>query len=160
MHDTSVNGYLLLKKFTIFIFILPWSLFFVFWLMFGAEGPPFRLHFDKENRFENMHEKSFFLQMDFCTKLLITKVDRSTNTCFLFCKLFIASKGHCKTCYFPGFTISKCHWFLPVYFVKIRLTFDMKKWLWKSEFRYIWPSVPNQAKYLEPFYGRFYRPLA
>ena len=44
--------------------------------------------------------------------------------------------------------------------VKIWLSFDVEKWLWKSEFCYIWPSIPNQAKYLEPFYGHFHRPLA
>ena len=46
------------------------------------------------------------------------------------------------------------------FFVKIRLIFDIEKWLWKSEFCYIWPSIPNQTKHLEPFYGCFHRPLA
>ena len=41
-------------------------------------------------------------------------------------------------------------------FIKIRLIFDLEKWLWKSELCYIWPSIPNQTKYLEPFYGRCY----
>ena len=46
------------------------------------------------------------------------------------------------------------------FFLKICLIFNIGKWLWKSEFCYIWPSIPNQAKYLEPFYGRFQIPLA
>ena len=50
--------------------------------------------------------------------------------------------------------------FNEIFFVKIRLIFDIEKWLWKSEFRSFWPSIPNQAKYLEPFYCRFHRPLA
>ena len=33
-------------------------------------------------------------------------------------------------------------------------------WLYKSELCYIWPSIPNQTKYLTPFYGSFHRPLA
>ena len=45
-------------------------------------------------------------------------------------------------------------------FVDIQLIFDIEQWLWKSEFCYIWPSIPNQAKYLEPFYGRFHRALS
>ena len=49
---------------------------------------------------------------------------------------------------------------MKTFFVNIRLIFDIEKWLWKSEFCYIWPSIPNQAKYLESFYGRFHRPLA
>ena len=48
---------------------------------------------------------------------------------------------------------------MKIFFVKIRLIFDIEKWLWKSEFCYIWPSIPNQAKYLEPFYGLVYSPL-
>ena len=43
--------------------------------------------------------------------------------------------------------------------IEIRLVFDIEKWLWKSEFCYIWPSIPNQTEYLEPFYGPFHRPL-
>ena len=30
----------------------------------------------------------------------------------------------------------------------------------KNEFCYVWPSIPNQSKHLEPFYWRFHRPLA
>ena len=43
--------------------------------------------------------------------------------------------------------------------IMIWLIFDIEKWLWKSEFCYIWPSIPNQTEYLEPFYGPFHRPL-
>ena len=35
-----------------------------------------------------------------------------------------------------------------------------RKIIFKSELCYIWPSIPNRSKYLEPFYGRFHRPLA
>ena len=51
-------------------------------------------------------------------------------------------------------------WRLPNWSWLIRHSPNIEKWLWKSEFRYIWPSIPNQAKYLEPVYGHFHRPLA
>ena len=38
--------------------------------------------------------------------------------------------------------------------IKIRL-FDIEKWLWKSELCYIWPSISNGTKYIEPSYGLF-----
>ena len=44
---------------------------------------------------------------------------------------------------------------MKIFFAKIRLIFDIEKWLWKSEFCYIRPSLPNQAKYLEPFMAVF-----
>ena len=31
---------------------------------------------------------------------------------------------------------------------KVRLICDIENWLWKSEFCYIWPSIPNQTKYI------------
>ena len=33
--------------------------------------------------------------------------------------------------------------------IKIRMIFYIEKWLCKSEFCYIWPSIPKQTKYLE-----------
>ena len=41
-------------------------------------------------------KKIIFLQMVFFTKWLMTKVDRSKNTYFLFCKIFIKPKCHSK----------------------------------------------------------------
>ena len=44
---------------------------------------------------------------------------------------------------------------MKIFFRKIRLIFDIEKWLWKSEFCYIWPSIPNQAKCLRTFLWPF-----
>ena len=44
--------------------------------------------------------------------------------------------------------------FNEIFFVKIWLIFDIEKWLWKSEFCYIWPSIPNQAPRLFNNYVR------
>ena len=37
--------------------------------------------------------------------------------------------------------------------IKIWLIFDVEKGLRKSEWCCIWPSIPNQTKYIEPIYG-------
>ena len=43
---------------------------------------------------------------------------------------------------------------------KIRLIFDIEKWLWKPELCFMWPSIPKQSKFLEHFYGCFHRPYS
>ena len=40
---------------------------------------------------------------------------------------------------------------------KYSADFWHRKWL--SELCYIWPSIPNGTKYLEPFFGHFHKPF-
>ena len=62
-----------------------------------AEVPWFCLHFVSKNPLQKCAgKKLFFLQMVFFTKWLMTKVDRSKNTYFLFFEIFIKSKCHSK----------------------------------------------------------------
>ena len=68
-----------------------------FFTFFRADGPRSRLHFVSKNPFTKMcRKKIIFLQMVFFTKCLMTKVDRSKNSYFLFCEIFIKSKYHSK----------------------------------------------------------------
>ena len=46
-----------------------------------------------------------------------------------------------------------------IFFCKDLADFWRRKWLWKSEFCHIWPFIQNLTKDLEPFDGRFHRPL-
>ena len=47
--------------------------------------------------YKNVQEKNYFFFTDgLFTKWLMTKVDRSKNTYFLFCEIFIKSKCHSK----------------------------------------------------------------
>ena len=64
-----------LDEYSILVFKL-WFLTF-----FRAESPRFRLHFVSKNPLQ---------------KWLMSKVDRSKNTYFLFCEIFIKSKCHSK----------------------------------------------------------------
>ena len=86
----SIFGIEDLDEYSILVFKL-WFLTF-----FRAEGPRSRLHFVSKIPYKNVQEKIIFLQMVFFTKWLMTKVDRSKNTYFLFCEIFIKSKCHSK----------------------------------------------------------------
>ena len=88
-------------------------LVFKLWFLtfFRAESPRSRLHFVSQKSLTKMlKEKIIFLQMVFFTKWLMTKVDRSKNTYFLFCKIFIKSKWHSKKfdfiMLFPNFALT------------------------------------------------------
>ena len=73
-------------------------LVFKLWFLtfFRAEGPRFRLHFVSKNPLQKCARKIILLQMVFFTKCLMTKVDRSKNSYFLFCEIFMKSKYHSK----------------------------------------------------------------
>ena len=64
---------------------------------FSGRRPAVPLAFCQQKSLTKMcRKKIIFLQMVFFTKWLMTKVDRSKNTYFLFCKIFIKSKCHSK----------------------------------------------------------------
>ena len=73
-------------------------LVFKLWFLtfFRAEGPWSRLHFVSKNPLQKCAGKNYFFTDGLFTKWLMTKVDRSKNTYFLFCKIFIKSKCHSK----------------------------------------------------------------
>ena len=63
--------------------------------IFSGRRPAVPLAFCHQKSLKKMcRKKIIFLQMVFFTKWLMTKVDRSKNTYFLFCKIFIKSKCH------------------------------------------------------------------
>ena len=88
-----------------FTFLLYSGLQFMsrFLTVFRVEGP-------QKIPFKNMNRK-FFLVDEFYSKLLIKKVDRSKNTRFLFCEIFIKSKGLSKKFHFimlfPNLSLTK-----------------------------------------------------
>ena len=67
-----------------------------FLTIFAGRRPAVRLRFVSENPLQKCAWKNYFLQMVFFTKWIMTKVDRSKNTYFLFCEIFIKSKCHSK----------------------------------------------------------------
>ena len=73
-------------------------LVFKLWFLtfFRAEGPRFRLHFVSKNSLQKCAEKIIFFTGGLFYKWLMTKVDRSKNSYFLFCEIFIKSKYHSK----------------------------------------------------------------
>ena len=74
--------------------ILDFKLWFL--TFFSGRKPAVPLAFYQQKTLTKMCRKTFFLQIVFFTKWLMTKVDRSKNTYFLFCKIFIKSKCHSK----------------------------------------------------------------
>ena len=65
--------------------------------IFSGRRPAVPLAFCQQKSLTKMcRKKIVFLQMVFFTKWLMTKADRSKNTNFLFCEIFIKSKCHSK----------------------------------------------------------------
>ena len=65
---------------------------------------------------------------------------------YLFQQLFDFFGG--KVLLSRGVKIYKAGFNFEYALVQIRLIFEIEKWLWKSEFYYIWPSIPNHTRYL------------
>ena len=67
-----------------------------FWHFFGPKARGSACILSAKIPYKNVQEKIIFYRCFFFTKWFMTKVDRSKNTYFLFCEIFIKSKCYSK----------------------------------------------------------------